>query len=265
MENPQQPDQRQGVNGGRGRGRGRGRKGNRKGGRPKSLSHSLSWALRHAAVELKLTMTPDGYVPVDEIIHHTHPKFRDATLEKIREVVDTNDKKRFKLEERPAKLYKTKDQDGADTNTDTSTSGDDELILCIRANQGHTVSIIDPNLLLTKMTADELRSTSTIVHGTYRQPYDSAIQKHGLSRMKRNHIHFASGLPDEGSVISGMRKSCQIYVYIDGAKCADDGIEFYKSDNGVILTAGVNNEGMLPTPYFSHVTDKTGTILLDNR
>ena len=50
-----------------------------------------------------------------------------------------------------------------------------------------------------------------------------------------------------------MRSSSEIYIYIDGSKCASDGIPFYQSDNGVILTAGLNEEGMLPLKYFEKV------------
>jgi len=102
-----------------------------------------------------------------------------------------------------------------------------------------------------------------IVHGTYWDAW-KIIQNEGLKRMARTHIHFASGLPKDDGVISGMRKSCQVYVYIDAAKCARDGIVFYKSDNNVLLTAGVNNEGTLPPDYFRRVTDTAGTVLMSN-
>ena len=91
--------------------------------------------------------------------------------------------------------------------------------------------------------------------------------------MKRNHIHFASRLPQpqknkqdkqntSTTPISGMRLSSQIYIYINGSKCANDDIKFYRSDNGVILTAGVKEEGMLPLQYFDKVVDAaTGNII----
>ena len=83
--------------------------------------------------------------------------------------------------------------------------------------------------------------------------------------MTRQHIHFASGLPDSDGVISGMRKSASIYIFIDAQKCAEDGMVFFQSDNGVLLTAGDGSGGILPIQYFSHVTDASGKILLDNR
>lgn len=43
------------------------------------------------------------------------------------------------------------------------------------------------------------------VHGSYLSKW-SSIQVQGLSRMKRTHIHLASGLPGEDGVISGERQ-----------------------------------------------------------
>lgn len=218
----------------------------------KKLSHSLSWALRHAALNIGLTIREDGYVPIQEILDSTHPKLKGATLENIREVVETSDKQRFRLEERPKHLYYPNDING-------------ETVLCIRANQGHSISVINPEQLLTKLSPTDIQSLPCIVHGTSSEAWES-IKATGLKIMKRTHIHFASGLPSDDGVISGMRRNSGIYIYIDASKCAsDDRIEFFKSDNGVILTDGIGDSGLLPTEYFSRVTDSSGTILLDNR
>ena len=113
---------------------------------------------------------------------------------------------------------------------------------------------------MTKLTPEELSGVETIVHGTYRDPWERHIRTEGLSCMSRTHIHMAAGMPGENEVISGMRKSCDVYVYIDGVKCAEDGVEFYRSANGVILSAGV--DGVLAPKYFSKVTDKSGNSLV---
>mmetsp|Transcript_5757 Transcript_5757/g.10043 ORF Transcript_5757/g.10043 Transcript_5757/m.10043 type:complete len:187 (-) Transcript_5757:1031-1591(-) len=182
-------------------------------------------------------MGPDGYVPVQEILQHSHKKFRGVTMEDIRTVVETNAKQRFSLQER------------------------DDSAFYIRANQGHTITTIDPYLLLSPIPPEELREIPTILHGTYQDPWEKHIRGEGLSRMTRTHIHFAPGMPGENQVISGMRNSCDVYVYIDTERCAQDGIEFFRSSNGVILTAGVNNEGMLPPQYFSKVVSRSGESL----
>lgn len=44
------------------------------------------------------------------------------------------------------------------------------------------------------------------IHGSYLRNWTS-IQQHGLSRMKRTHIHLAPGLPEEDGVISGKQFS----------------------------------------------------------
>jgi 2'-phosphotransferase len=77
--------------------------------------------------------------------------------------------------------------------------------------------------------------------------------------MNRNHMHFATGLLGEDGVISGMRHSCTVLVYLDMAKAMDAGIKFFKSENGVVLTEGV--DGHLPKEYFSKVVSKKGDTL----
>lgn len=72
--------------------------------------------------------------------------------------------------------------------------------------------------------------------------------------MSRNHIHFAPGLPKENGVISGMRGSCDIYIEIDMFAAIKDGIKFYISSNGVILTEGV--DGVLLPKYFKSVVHR---------
>lgn len=78
--------------------------------------------------------------------------------------------------------------------------------------------------------------------------------------MSRNHIHFAPGLPQEDGVISGMRKSCDVYIYIDMVQAIKDGIDFYISSNNVILTEGI--KGVLPPKYFKKVLTRKGVDLI---
>lgn len=137
------------------------------------------------------------------------------------------------------------------------------MIWCIRANQGHSIAGIDPHALLTRLENHELAALPVMVHGTTLAAWKD-IQRTGyLSIMKRHHIHFAAGLLGEEGVISGMRRTCQVYIYVDAGRCARDEIVFFRSDNGVLLTAGI--EGKLPLKYVSHVTDSKGVMLLDQR
>jgi 2'-phosphotransferase len=102
----------------------------------------------------------------------------------------------------------------------------------------------------------------TIIHGTNSKSWGLILNDpNGLNRMNRNHIHFATGLLGEDGVISGMRYSCTHLVYVDLEKALEDGIKFFKSENGVILTDGVKGEGHLPKEYFSKVVTTKGEVL----
>lgn len=158
-------------------------------------------------------------------------------MDQIREVVDTNDKQRFTI-----------------TSLETPDGPKD----FIRANQGHSIKTI--KVEMTPITS--AKEYPTIVHGTNAKAWALiAKDKNGLSRMKRNHIHFATGLIGEEGVISGMRYSCTHFIYIDLNKALKDGVKFFKSENGVVLTEGVKGEGYLPKEYFSKVAMRNGEVL----
>ncbi|XP_056106212.1 tRNA 2'-phosphotransferase 1 [Rhinichthys klamathensis goyatoka] len=205
--------------------RGRGGRGNRnEESRDMRLSKSLTYVLRHGANKMGLEMNSDGFVLVEELL--AHQQFRSFSLEDVERVVATNDKQRFKLCNHT--------EDGRPV---------------IRANQGHSVQVTD--LELRKVALDDPDYPREAVHGSYMTHWPS-IRSQGLSRMNRTHIHLAPGLPGEGGVISGMRQSCDLAVYIDVAKAMSDGIEFFWSENGVLLTTG-DAAGFLAPRYFSRV------------
>ncbi|KAF8926577.1 hypothetical protein BGZ58_011067 [Dissophora ornata] len=71
----------------------------------------------------------------------------------------------------------------------------------------------------------------------------------------------AVGLPGENGVISGMRNRCDLYIHIDTAKALKDGIKFYRANNNVILSAGKNENGLIPCEYFSRVVKSSGEVI----
>ncbi|CAG8767756.1 10812_t:CDS:2, partial [Racocetra persica] len=158
------------------------------------LSKSLSYVLRHHAKDEGLNIREDGYVKLDDLLKL--PRFNGTTFENIKFVVDNNDKKRFTLTQ--------------------ETSDDGISSWWIRANQGHSIEV--KNLELEEIT-DHLQF-SEIIHGTYLRNWKN-IESQGLSRMKRNHIHFASGLFGTEGVISGMRKNCDLFIYINAPKAME--------------------------------------------
>ncbi|XP_052010875.1 tRNA 2'-phosphotransferase 1 [Xyrauchen texanus] len=202
--------------------RGRGRRGNRDSeSRDMRLSKSMTYALRHGASKMGLNMNSDGFVFVEELL--AHPQFRLFSVEDVERVVATDDKQRFKLCNHP--------NNGR---------------LQIRANQGHSMQVAD--LELKAVSLDDPNCPRVAVHGSYMKHWPS-ISSQGLSRMNRTHIHLAPGLPGEGGVISGMRQNCELAVYINVPKAMSDGIQFFWSENGVLLTPG-DAAGILAPCYF---------------
>lgn len=227
----------------------------------KVLSKALSWVLRHSAEKLGLVLSSDGYVPVSCLLSLPARKLNSYSLEDVKRVVTESDKQRFKLTYKKIRFEdKGKYKFWEGHNDDQYTEE-----LCIRANQGHSIKGIQCHELLTKISPDEI-SDINIIHGTYYSAWDK-IRTEGLKKMNRNHIHCAPGLPsmkESGhqtqTVISGMRMNSQIYIYIDGQVCYDNGITFYRSENGVLLTPGP-----IPTSCFAKVIDaKSGRDLLDD-
>ncbi|XP_075074053.1 uncharacterized protein LOC107773662 [Nicotiana tabacum] len=224
--------------GGRGRGRGwdnNERSGGRGGAAASSgkdkidaLGRLLLRILRHMASELNLNMRNDGYVKVQDLLKLNLKTFanvplRSHTVDDVKEAVRNDNKQRFGLLEENGELL-------------------------IRANQGHTVKIVETQSLLKPiLSADEV---PVCVHGTYKKNLESILE-HGLKRMKRLHVHFSCGLPTDGEVISGMRRDVNVLIFLDVRRALEDGMKLYISDNRVILTEGF--DGTVPVRYFEKV------------
>lgn len=184
------------------------------------LSKALSYALRHGALELGLPLGAGGFVPLRALLQL--PQFRGFSAEDVQRVVDTSAKQRFALQ-----------------------PGDPSTGPLIRANQGHSLQVPDLELMPLETPQD---LPPTLVHGTFWQHWPS-IRLEGLSCRGRTHIHLATGLPGDPGVISGMRPNCHVAVFVNGPLALADGIPFFRSANGVILTPG-NADGFLLPKYF---------------
>lgn len=202
------------------------------------ISKKLSWILRHKAKDIGLHMRNDGYVEINALLNTKHLQSMNVKFEDIEECVKNDSKQRYSMKQMSEKNNISNKQ------------------WFIRANQGHSLSFVNPNLLLTEISIANNNYQSfvqnSVCHGTYFHAW-KCIQIQGLSKMKRNMIHFAPGDSMKGkNVISGMRSNCEILIYINLRKCLEDGILFYISDNNVILSNGI--DGILPTKYFEKVT-----------
>eukprot|EP00392_Amoebophrya_sp_AT5.2_P012210 g12308.t1 len=104
-----------------------------------------------------------------------------------------------------------------------------------------------------------LAGAKKVVHGTFVSSLRLIIDSGGLKKMERIHIHFCLATADDIAGrrgASGMRAEATVIIEIDIAKCLADGIPFFISKNGVVLTAGEPESGMLPLKYFVDVLDR---------
>jgi len=197
----------------------------------------------------------------------------------IQEIVTASDKQRFSLKEDSS--------DGLEASSSRPGFHDDPSHYRIRANQGHSLAIASEDLLKPIVITDA-DCPQQAVHGTDPLAWNAILKSGGLKKMGRQHIHFATGVPDfhkkartedtvpslgassqaaqtnsvekdgadivgdDGTkesassaksgaetVISGMRKSATIMIWVDVVRSMKDGgLSWWRSDNGVILTEG---------------------------
>lgn len=234
------------------------------------VSKKLSWLLRHGAEKEGLTLRPDGYVNLASVLASRTLKSLKVTFEEVLQVVKDDNKQRYGLILDPSNL--TSSEASSENNETTSMDPKDWLI---RANQGHSIKLEEEGGLLSPINAQNMPEMA--VHGTTRANWTLIAATGGLKPMSRNHVHFASGLPAgfktnavEGSVeapvISGMRSSSAILMYLDVTKALDAGLPLGISANGVILSQG-NADGLIPLELFARVEDRggQGALLEDGR
>ncbi|KAI4715307.1 hypothetical protein E4T48_08512 [Aureobasidium sp. EXF-10727] len=242
------------------------------------VSKALSKLLRHSAEKEGLQLDAAGYINLKDVLNNQKICGLKATLDEVKQIVAENDKQRFSLiHKSAAALAASVPADDAATSTTSEIPGqlpesDDPADYLIRANQGHSLEIASENLL-TPITDENL--PSTVVHGTTHAAWPQIVATGGLKKMARTHIHFASGLPagfesqdkdaNNAPVISGMRNSSSVLVYVDIKKAMEAGIKFWKSENGVILSEG-DDKGVIGLQFFSKVEDRTGGhgVLVEN-
>ena len=194
------------------------------------LSQKLACFLRHRAHKMGIDYDRYGGIPIEIIVSLNDFTIYNITCNDIHNIVNSSPKKRFAI-------YR-----------------DDEGIECVCATQGHSYKVqLFGSKLITERTLQKLHiNPNTIVHGTYSETLPSILESGGLSKMGRTHIHFAIDIPESQVVISGMRKSCNVLIFIDICAALRDGYEFILSQNKVVLTTG-NKKGILPSKYFRDI------------
>ncbi|MEU3453464.1 RNA 2'-phosphotransferase [Micromonospora sp. NPDC006766] len=164
------------------------------------VSKKMSFALRHDPARFSLALDRAGWTPVADLLAALG-----ITRVQLDAVVAGNDKQRFAVERGP---------DGVDR---------------IRANQGHSVPV---DLGLAPATPPDL-----LYHGTSESAVP-AIRAEGLRRGRRHHVHLSPDV-ETARRVGARRDGAVMVLTVDAAAMADDGFVFYRSPNGVWLTASV--------------------------
>lgn len=163
----------------------------------KEISKFLSLILRHKPETIGITLDPNGWADVDELIEKCRKNGKAFDFETLEEVVFTNDKQRF-------------------TFSDDYTK--------IRANQGHSVNV--------DLEFEPTEPTGYLFHGTVDKFLES-IQTNGLQKRSRMHVHLSKDL--DTAVKVGSRRGKPVILKIDAVRMFRDGYPFYLSKNGVWL------------------------------
>jgi len=167
-------------------------------------SKLMSLVLRHNPQKIGISLDDNGWADTDLLLKGMLKNGCKITLEDLKDVVETNDKKRFKF------------------NVDFSK---------IRANQGHSVAV--------DVEMNEAVPPDVLYHGTATR-FLGAIKSEGLISKSRLHVHLSS--ERETATKVGSRHGKPVVLTINAAKMQTDGFIFYLSENGVWLVDRVPPE-----------------------
>jgi putative RNA 2'-phosphotransferase len=165
------------------------------------LSKFLSLVLRHQPERVGLTLDPEGWADVDELLARARQAGVQLTRPLLEQVIADNDKQRFAFSDDRSR---------------------------IRASQGHSIPV---DLGLSAVDPPEL-----LYHGTAGRSV-AQIRRQGLNGRGRNHVHL-SATPATAHAV-GSRHGRPVVLTVEAGRMARDGHLFYRSANGVWLTAAV--------------------------
>ncbi len=172
-------------------------------------SNYISLILRHKPETIGISLDEHGWANVDELIAGVSKTHR-LDMELLEEIVRTDDKQRYSF-------------------------NDDRTL--IWANQGHSIPV---DVELEKVVPSEY-----LFHGTG-EKYVASIDKQGLIPKSRLYVHLS---PDtETATKVGSQHGKPVVYRVLAGRMHEDGYDFFKSVNGVWLTASV------PTRYLEKLS-----------
>ena len=133
--------------------------------------------------------------------------------------------------------------------------------LAVRAVQGHSMECIRDEHVYTRLHLKDRDLPVMCVHGTFLR-HQPSIERNGLlpggygeqlrhGDLPKVHIHM--GVVQQrnaGANDAVLRRGSTLVVYVDIRKAMKDGIKFYRTDGGAIITRG-NRNGVLKPKYLT--------------
>ncbi len=172
----------------------------------KKVSKFISLALRHDPGAAGIKLDEHGWADVKELIRGVNDTGRDLDLAMLKEIVRTNDKKRFAFNEDGTK---------------------------IRANQGHSIRV--------DVELQAAAPPNVLYHGTATRFLGSILGAgQGLRPGSRLYVHLSGDY--DMAVKVGQRHGVPAVLKVDAGRMAKDGHVFYLSENGVWLVEKVSPE-----------------------
>jgi putative RNA 2'-phosphotransferase len=173
------------------------------------LSKFLSFVLRHKPDAIGLTLDPQGWASIDELLTRSDAAGTRFSRDDLLQIVETSDKKRFSL----------------------SADG-----LRIRAAQGHSVTV--------ELGLSPQEPPSILYHGTATRFVDSILSE-GLKPQARQQVHLSA---DEATAYRvGQRHGKPVIFKIAALRMHEKGFKFFRAENGVWLTDQVPPEFLAPS------------------
>jgi putative RNA 2'-phosphotransferase len=164
-------------------------------------SKFLALILRHQPESVGLTLEPEGWAPIDDVLNACHKKNRALTFSELEELLALDEKKRYSLDESRTK---------------------------IRANQGHSTAV--------ELTFEERTPPDILYHGTVERFLPSIFEQ-GLKPGSRHHVHLTESLETAQKV--GARRGKPVILTVDAKAMSQARHRFYISENDVWLTDAV--------------------------
>ena len=161
------------------------------------ISKFLSLVLRHEPESIGIELDENGWTGVLALISKVGRKFPMFNMAMLEEVVEKNNKQRFAFNE-----DKTR----------------------IRANQGHSVKV--------DLDYEAVEPPEFLYHGTV-AGFIRDIQKSGLKKMSRHHVHLSKDL--DTAIVVGTRRGKAVILTVRAGAMHRDGHKLYVTPNGVWL------------------------------